>query len=109
MKRKKIDRQNRKQSEEKMNILFENFFGDNKIWGPIADSYQKKYYTAYMPIGYERFLYEHAIVRKEDLYKTISSKLNDNSKTGDILVPIRDPLQGCSHAFAARKGTTGEE
>jgi hypothetical protein len=92
VKRKKIDWQNRKQREEDMKFLFKNFFGENRIWGPIADSYQKKYYTVYMPIGNERLLYEHAIVRKEDLYKTISSKLNDNSKTGDILVLIRDPL-----------------
>ncbi len=41
VKRKKIDRQNRKQREENMHILFENFFGENRIWGPIADSYQK--------------------------------------------------------------------
>ncbi len=54
-----------------MSILFENFFEENRIWGPIVDSYQKKYYTAYMPIGDERFLYEYDIVRKEGSYKTI--------------------------------------
>jgi hypothetical protein len=103
-KRKKIDLKNRKQREEDMNILFENFFGENRIWGPIADLlYQKKYYTAYMPIGDERFSYAHAIVRKEDLYKTISSNSTVNSKTGDIWVPIMDPLRGCSLVFAEGK------
>jgi hypothetical protein len=29
--RKKIDRKNRKQREEDMNILFKNFLGDNRI------------------------------------------------------------------------------
>jgi hypothetical protein len=76
VKRKKIDQQNRKQREEDMNILFENFFGETRIWGPIAHSYQEKYYTAYMPIGSEMFSYEHVIVRKEDLYKIISSSSN---------------------------------
>jgi hypothetical protein len=52
-----------------------------------------------MPIGDERFLHGHAILRKENLYETSSSKSNDNRMTGDILVPIRDPLQGCSLAF----------
>jgi hypothetical protein len=96
VKRKKIDQKNRKQREEDMNILFENFFGENRIWEPIANLYQKKYYTAYMPIGDERFLCGHAVRRKEDLYKTINSKSTGNSKTGDIWVPIMDPLQGCS-------------
>jgi hypothetical protein len=81
VKRKKIDRKNRKQREEDMTILFENFFAENRIWGPIADIYQKKYYTAYMPIGDERFLYEHATVRKKDLDKTISSHSTVNIKT----------------------------
>jgi hypothetical protein len=81
VKRNKIDWKNRKQREEDMNILFENFFGENRIWGHIADLYQKKYYTAYIPIGVERFLHGHAIVRKEDLYKTISSNSTFNSKT----------------------------
>jgi hypothetical protein len=82
-----------------MNILFKNFFGENRIWGPTADLYRKKYYSTYMPIGNGRFLHEHTILRKENFYKTSSSKLNDNRTTGDILVPIRDPLQGCSLAF----------
>jgi hypothetical protein len=56
-----------------------------------------------MPIGDERFLYGHAIVRKEDLYKTISSNSTVNSKTEDIWVPIMDPLQGCSLVFAEGK------
>ncbi len=99
VKRKKMDRQNRKQRDEDMNILFKNFFGENRIWGPIADLYQKKYYSTYMPIGDGRFLHEHAILRKENLYETSTSKLNDNRTTGDILVPIRDPLQGCRLAF----------
>jgi hypothetical protein len=102
-KRKKIDWNNRKQREEDMKILFGIFFGENRIWGPIADLYQKKYYTAYLPIGDERFLYEHAIVRKEDLYKTISSTSTVNSKTGHIWVPIMDPLQGCKLVFAEGK------
>jgi hypothetical protein len=101
--RKKIDQSNMKQRKEDMNILFENFFEENRIWRPIADLYQKKYYTAYMPIGNEKFLYEHAIVRKEDLYKTISSNLTVNSKTGDIQVSVMDPLQGCSIVFAEGK------
>ncbi len=42
-------------------------------------------------------------MRKEGLYKTISSDLTVISKTGDIWVPIRDPLQGCSIAFAEGK------
>jgi hypothetical protein len=29
--------------------------------------------------------------------------IHDNSKTGDILVPIRNPMQGCSFAFAEGK------
>ncbi len=103
VKRKKIDRNNRKQRKEDMNILFENFFEENRIWGPIADLYWKKYCTAYMPIGNESFLYKHAIVRKEALYKTISSNSTVNSKTGDIRVPIMDPLQGCSLVFAEEK------
>jgi hypothetical protein len=86
-----------------MNILFKSFIGGNRIWGPIADLYQKKYYTAYVPIGTERFLDGHSIVRKEDLYKTISSKFIVNSKTRDIWVPIMDPLQGCSLVFAEGK------
>jgi hypothetical protein len=97
--RKNMDWQNRKQRDEDMNILFENFFGENRIWGPIADSYWKKYYSRYMPIGNGRFLHEHAILRKENLYETGSSKSNDNRRTGDIMVPIRDPLQGCSLVF----------
>jgi hypothetical protein len=56
-----------------------------------------------MPIGDERFLYEHAIVRKKDLYKTTSSNSTINSKTGYIRVPIMDPLQGCSLVFAEGK------
>jgi hypothetical protein len=103
VKRKKIDWKNRKQREEDITILFKNFFGENRIWGPIADVYQKKYNTAFMPIGVERFLYEHAIVTKEDLYKTISSNSTVNIKTGDIWVPIMDPLQGCSLLFAEGK------
>jgi hypothetical protein len=91
-KRKKIDQKNGKQREEDMNIIFKNFFGENRICRPIADLYQKKYYTVYIPIDDERFLYEHTIVRKEGLYKTISSNLTVISKTGDIWVPIRDPL-----------------
>ncbi len=98
--RKKIDLQNRKQRDEDMNILFKNFFGENRTWGPIADSYQKKYHSAYMPIGKGRFLYEHAILRKENFYETSASKSNDKGTAGDILVPIRDPLRGCSLAFA---------
>ena len=100
VKRKKMDRQNRKQRDEEMNILFKNFFGENRIWGPIADSYRKKYYSTYMPINDGRFLHEHAILRKENLYETSASKLNDKGTPGDILVPIRDPLRGCSLAFA---------
>jgi hypothetical protein len=42
-------------------------------------------------------------VRKEDLYKTISSNSTVNSKTGDIWVPIMDPLQGCILVFAEGK------
>ncbi len=95
----KIDLQNRKQRNKDMNILFEIFFGEN-TWGPIADSNQKKYNSAYMPIGKGRFLYEHAILRKKNLYKTSASKSNDKGTTGEILVPIRDPLRGCSLAFA---------
>jgi hypothetical protein len=38
VKRKKMDRQNRKQRDKDMNILFKNFFGENRIWGPIDDS-----------------------------------------------------------------------
>jgi hypothetical protein len=56
-----------------------------------------------MPIGIMRFLYGHAIVRNEDLYKTISTNSTVNSKTGDIWVPIMDPLQGCSLVFAEGK------
>jgi hypothetical protein len=72
-KRKKNDWKNRKQREEDMSILFENLFGENRIWGLVADLCQEKYYTAYMPICNERFLYGLAILRKEDLYKTIRS------------------------------------
>ncbi len=107
VKRKKMDRQNRKQRDKDMNILFENFFGENRIWGPIADLYRKKYYSTYMPIGNGRFLHEHAILRKENLYKTSSSKLNGNRMTGDILVQIRDPLGGCSLTFGGVATSVG--
>ncbi len=43
-----------------------------------------------MPIGEGRSLYEHTILRKENLYKTC---------TGGILVPIRDPLRECNLTF----------
>jgi hypothetical protein len=35
VKKKKIDWQNRKQRDEDMNSLFENFFGENRIWDPL--------------------------------------------------------------------------
>ncbi len=98
--RKKVDLHKREQRDKDINILFKNFFGENRTWGPIADSYWKKYHSAYMSIGKGRLLYEHAILRKENLYETSASKLNDKGTPGDILVPIRDPLRGCSLAFA---------
>ncbi len=98
--REKIDLQDRKQRDEDMNILFENYFRKNRTWGPIADSYRKKYHSAYMPIGEGKFLYEHAILRKKNLYETSDSKSNDKGTTRDILVPIRDPPRGCSLVFA---------
>jgi hypothetical protein len=90
-KRKKMELQNRKQRDEDMNQLFENFFGEKRTWGQIADSYRKKYCSAYMPVGEGRFLYEHTILRKENLYETC---------TGGVLVPIRDPLRECNLVFA---------
>jgi hypothetical protein len=42
-------------------------------------------------------------VRKEDLYKTISTNSTVNSETGNIWVLIMDPLQGCSLVFAEGK------
>jgi hypothetical protein len=59
-----------------------------------------------MPISDKRYLYGHAIVRNEDLYKTISTNSTVNSKTRDIWVPIMDPLQGCSLVFAEGKVLT---
>ncbi len=63
----KMEKLNKKQRDEDLNVLFEIFFGDNRTWGPIAESYKTKLHTAYMPIGEGRFLHEHTIWRKENL------------------------------------------
>ena len=69
MKQSKMDRLKRKERDEDIEVLFENFFGEDRSWGPIADAYKEKYSTLYMPIGDGRFLYGHEIVRKADLYE----------------------------------------
>ena len=58
----------------------------------------------YMPIGDGRFLYEHAIVRKANLYKNRSTRNGTSTgKTGEVLVPIREPMLGRRLAFADGK------
>ena len=115
VKQNKMDRLKRKERDEDIEVLFENFFGEDRSWGSIADAYKEKYSTLYMPIGDGRFLYGHEIVRKADLYEkrniwigTTTSKsrreeTNDHCKTGEMLVPIREPLLGCRLAFADGK------
>ena len=39
----KIDKLKRKERDEDIEVLFENFFGKNRVWGPIADEYKEKY------------------------------------------------------------------
>ncbi len=36
----KIDQLKRKERDEDIEVLFENFFGKNRCWGPIADAYK---------------------------------------------------------------------
>ena len=91
---KKMEKLNKKQRDEDLNVLFENFFGENRTWGPIAESYKTKFHTAYMPIGEGRFLHEHTIWRKENLYERL---------TGGVMVPIKDPLRQCNLQFADGK------
>jgi hypothetical protein len=99
-KQKKIDRKQKQQRDEDTQILFENFFGEKMIWGPMAVTYREKYHTAYMPIGGGRFLFQRQIVRKADLYEVCT--VPNNSKTG-TMVPIREPLLGCNLMFADGK------
>jgi hypothetical protein len=68
-KKKKIDRKKKQQHQEDTQLLFENFFCEKLIWGPMAVAYKEKYHTAYMPIGCGRFLYQCQIIRKTDLYE----------------------------------------
>jgi len=105
--KKKIDKLKRKERDEDIEVLFENFFGENRVWGPIADEYKEKYSTRYMPIGDGRFLYEHEIVRKRNLYE-ISGRASarsggTSSGSKDVLVPVREPLLGCRLSFADGK------
>lgn len=99
-KQKKIDQKKKKQRSEDTEILFENFFGEKMTWGPMAVTYREKYYTAYMPIGGGRFLYQCQIIRKADLYEVCT--IPNNSNTGRM-VPIREPLLGCHIVFADGK------
>ncbi len=104
VKKSKIDRLKRKERDEDIELLFENFFGKNRSWGPIADAYKEKYSTLYMPIGDGRFLYEHAIVRKANLYENRNTRNGTSTgKTGEVLVPIREPMLGSRLAFADGK------
>ena len=81
--RKRMEALNKKQRDEDLNVLFENFFGENRTWGPMAESYKTKFGSAYMPIGEGRLLFEHTILRKENLYERLA---------GGVTVPIKDPL-----------------
>ncbi len=57
-----------------------------------------------MPIGDGRFLYEHAIVRKANSYENMSTRNGTSTgKTGEVLVPIREPMLGRRLAFADGK------
>ncbi len=91
---KKMEKLNKKQRDEDLNVLFENFFGENRTWGPIAESYKTKSHTAYMPTGEGRFLHEHTIWRKENLQERL---------TGGGMVPMKDPLRQCNLQFADGK------
>jgi hypothetical protein len=84
-KQKKIDQKQKQQRDEDTEILFENFFGEKMIWGPMAVTYREKYHTAYVPIGVGRFSFHCQIVRKAYLYEVYM--VPNNSKTG-MLVPI---------------------
>ncbi len=84
-KQKKIDWKQKQQRAEDTQILFENFFNEKMIWGPMAVTYREKYHTAYMPIGGGRFLFQRQIVRKADLYEVCM--VPNNSMTG-TMVPI---------------------
>ncbi len=41
---KKMEKLNKKQRDEDLNVLFENFFGENRTRGPIAESYKTKFH-----------------------------------------------------------------
>ena len=41
-KQKKIDQKQKQQRDEDTQILFENFFGEKMIWGPMAVTYREK-------------------------------------------------------------------
>jgi hypothetical protein len=90
----KMEKKNEKQRNEDLNVLFENFFGENKIWGPISESYRTKFHTAYMPIGEGRFLHKHTIWRKENFYV---------KKIGGNMERIKDTLRQCHIQFADGK------
>ena len=73
-KQKKIDQKQKQQRDEDTEILFENFFGEEMIWGHMAVTYREKYHTAYVPIGVGRFSFQCQIDRKAYLYEVVWSQ-----------------------------------